>query len=160
MACRMVASDSASSCGPHPNDHPPPPTAHEPKPTLEISSPLIPSGRVASAIVCLLVAPCFSLIAALAPSARGGGDRYDRIWIRMDDARSAARAYSRRKGEAYDHPQQVGTVHRGGSVDVFRCGSRPDHRRAGPEPRPVHGTGRLGPAGDRRERPAARKGSG
>src|SRR5256886_16003882 len=51
MACRMVASDSASSCGPHPNDQPPPPPAHEPNPTVVISSPLVPSGRVASAIV-------------------------------------------------------------------------------------------------------------
>src|ERR1700682_2627412 len=50
----MVASDSASSCGPQPNDQPPPPTAHEPNPTLVMSSPLVPSGRVASAIVLLL----------------------------------------------------------------------------------------------------------
>src|SRR5713226_6670798 len=51
IACRIVASDSASSCGPQPNDQPPPPTAHEPNPTLVMSSPLVPSGRVASAIV-------------------------------------------------------------------------------------------------------------
>src|SRR2546429_9596161 len=72
MACRMVASDSASSCGPHPNDQPPPPTAHEPNPTLVISSPLVPSGRVASAIVCLLGTACLSrIVPALAPCSGG-----------------------------------------------------------------------------------------
>jgi len=53
-ACRMVASESASSCGPQPNDQPPPPTAHEPNPTRVICNPLRPSGRVGSAIVTLL----------------------------------------------------------------------------------------------------------
>jgi len=37
---RVVASESASSCGPQPNDQPPPPTAHEPNPTRVICNPL------------------------------------------------------------------------------------------------------------------------
>src|SRR5258708_10022170 len=53
MARRMVAMDSASSCGPHPNDHPPPPTAQDPNPSVVILSPLESSRRVGNAM-------CFS----------------------------------------------------------------------------------------------------
>src|SRR6267142_5432535 len=53
MARRMVAMDSASSCGPHPKDHPPPPTAQDPNPSVVILSPLEPSRRVGNAM-------CFS----------------------------------------------------------------------------------------------------
>src|SRR2546425_3512221 len=52
-ACRIVASDAASSCGPQPNDQPPPPTAHEPNPSRVMCNPLRPSGRVASAMTTL-----------------------------------------------------------------------------------------------------------
>jgi hypothetical protein len=45
--------DSASSCGPHPNDHPPPPTAQDPNPSVVMLSPLEPSRRVGNAM-------CFS----------------------------------------------------------------------------------------------------
>src|SRR5579884_4142171 len=47
-ARRIAASELASSCGPQPNDQPPPPKAQAPKPTVVISSPLVPSGRVGS----------------------------------------------------------------------------------------------------------------
>ena len=52
-ACRIVASDAASSCGPQPKDQPPPPTAHEPNPSRVMCNPLRPSGRVASAMTTL-----------------------------------------------------------------------------------------------------------
>src|SRR5664280_1451423 len=54
-ACRMVARDASSSCGPHPKDHPPPPMAHAPKPTLVIMTPLEPSGRLDNCICSLLL---------------------------------------------------------------------------------------------------------
>src|SRR5436190_1058986 len=44
----MAASESSSSCGPQPNDQPPPPAAQAPKPTVVISKPLEPWGRVGS----------------------------------------------------------------------------------------------------------------
>src|SRR3989449_1946507 len=50
-ACRMAARDAVSSCGPQPNDQPPPPIAQAPKPTVVISSPLVPSGRVGKLVV-------------------------------------------------------------------------------------------------------------
>src|SRR5665647_2540999 len=49
----MAAIERLSSCGPQPNDQPPPPAAQEPKPTVVISRPLVPSGRVGSDIMCL-----------------------------------------------------------------------------------------------------------
>src|SRR5256884_199009 len=49
-ACRMAARDAVSSCGPQPNDQPPPPIAQAPKPTVVISSPLVPSGRVGKVV--------------------------------------------------------------------------------------------------------------
>src|SRR5439155_13803555 len=45
-ARRIVARESASSCGPQPNAQPPPPIAQAPKPTVVILSPLLPSGPV------------------------------------------------------------------------------------------------------------------
>src|SRR4029077_4875288 len=50
-AWRMVATDCTSSCGPQPNDQPPPPIAQAPKPTVVISSPLVPSERVGNVMV-------------------------------------------------------------------------------------------------------------
>src|SRR2546426_997738 len=50
-ACRMAARDAVSSCGPQPNDQPPPPIAQAPRPTVVISSPLVPSGRVGKVVV-------------------------------------------------------------------------------------------------------------
>src|SRR5207245_219040 len=50
-ACRMAARDAVSSCGPQPNDQPPPPIAQAPKPTVVISSPLAPSRRVGKVVV-------------------------------------------------------------------------------------------------------------
>src|ERR1700692_2014102 len=50
-ACRIVARESESSCGPHPKDQPPPPTAQEPNPTFVILSPVEPSGRVGNAMI-------------------------------------------------------------------------------------------------------------
>src|SRR5207244_9547725 len=47
----MAASDAVSSCGPQPNDQPPPPIAQAPKPTVVISSPLVPSGRLGKVVV-------------------------------------------------------------------------------------------------------------
>src|SRR5579884_692121 len=55
MAWRMVSSDTLSSCGPHPNDQPPPPIAHAPKPTVVISRPLEPSGRLLIFMIAPLV---------------------------------------------------------------------------------------------------------
>src|SRR6184192_1180585 len=49
-ARRIAASESASSCGPHPNAQPPPPIAHAPKPTVVMSIPLEPRGRVGNVI--------------------------------------------------------------------------------------------------------------
>src|SRR5205807_7260028 len=51
MAWRIVFCDTWSSCGPHPNDHPPPPIAHAPNPTVVISSPLEPSARLS---ICMI----------------------------------------------------------------------------------------------------------
>src|ERR1700736_2779097 len=51
IAWRIVATDSASSCGPHPYDHPPPPIAQDPNPTVVILSPLEPSRRVGNAML-------------------------------------------------------------------------------------------------------------
>src|SRR4051794_16245977 len=51
MARRIESSDALSSCGPHPNDQPPPPIAHDPKPTVVISSPLDPSERL---LICIM----------------------------------------------------------------------------------------------------------
>src|ERR1019366_4927575 len=53
-ACRMVARESESSCGPHPKDQPPPPIAQEPNPIVVILSPLEPSGRVGNVMISLL----------------------------------------------------------------------------------------------------------
>ena len=50
--CRTAAMESLSSCGPQPNDHPPPPIAHVPTPTVVISMPLLPSGRFFSITFC------------------------------------------------------------------------------------------------------------
>src|ERR1700687_6520844 len=41
----MVASETASSCGPQPNAQPPPPIAQAPNPVLVIITRLEPSGR-------------------------------------------------------------------------------------------------------------------
>src|ERR1700722_17498054 len=50
-ACWIAAIEASSSCGPQPNDQPPPPTAQAPKPTVVISSPLLPRNRFFSAML-------------------------------------------------------------------------------------------------------------
>src|SRR5438552_2098422 len=42
--------DSLSSCGPHPNDQPPPPTAHAPNPTRVMFMSVVPSCRVENVV--------------------------------------------------------------------------------------------------------------
>jgi hypothetical protein len=47
-ACRIAATDSSSSCGPHAAAQSPPPIAQAPNPTLVISMPVVPSSAVVS----------------------------------------------------------------------------------------------------------------
>jgi len=50
-ACRIVAIDSSSSCGPQPKAQSPPPTAQAPKPTVVMVMSVVPSRRVVSVVV-------------------------------------------------------------------------------------------------------------
>ena len=101
MACRIAAIDAASSCGPHPNDQPPPPAAHAPNPTTVISTPVLPSGRLAN--VCPIGA---ILLNAAGPSASGRlptRARYDFLHFRAHSCKRMASVHASFAPESYNH---------------------------------------------------------
>src|ERR1700752_3357877 len=80
MACRIAPIASPSSCDPHAKAQPPPPIAQAPNPTRVIAISVVPSSRVGSVSVLIVLSLLRSDLASDA------AEKLDRV-----DAQAAAR---------------------------------------------------------------------